>query len=106
VSVEFTNGFFLDIENILVCTSDGFAYLFALPDKYYFLYFYLTNEALLYNLVLVQSVNPQSASFRQKLGSSEVGKFYVPRLVHKFTSTLSANDLGDNRFDNHSKVTF
>jgi hypothetical protein len=32
-SVEFTNGFFLDIENIIVCTSDGYAYLFALPEK-------------------------------------------------------------------------
>jgi hypothetical protein len=36
-SVVFINGFFLDIDNILVCASNGFAYLYMLPDKLVFL---------------------------------------------------------------------
>ena len=32
-SVMFTNGFFIDIDNIIVCTSDGFAYMYTLPDR-------------------------------------------------------------------------
>jgi hypothetical protein len=33
-SVVFINGFFIDVENILICASNGFAYLYLLPDKY------------------------------------------------------------------------
>ncbi len=32
-SVVFINGFFIDIDNILICASNGFAYLYMLPDK-------------------------------------------------------------------------
>lgn len=33
-SVVFINGFFLDIDTILICASNGFAYLYLLPDRY------------------------------------------------------------------------
>ncbi len=32
-SLVFNNGFFIDINNILVCASNGHAYLYLLPDK-------------------------------------------------------------------------
>lgn len=32
-NVVFTNGFFLDIQNIIVCTSDGYGYIYSLPEK-------------------------------------------------------------------------
>ena len=32
-SVVFTNGFFIDIDNVIVCTSDGLSYLYSLPDR-------------------------------------------------------------------------
>ena len=32
-SVVFINGFFIDIEYVLVCTNDGYAYLFTLSDS-------------------------------------------------------------------------
>lgn len=31
--LTFTNGFFIDIDHIMVCTSDGNSYLYLLPDK-------------------------------------------------------------------------
>ncbi len=32
-SVVFTNGFFIDIDNIIVCTNDGYSYMYTLPDR-------------------------------------------------------------------------
>ena len=32
-SVVFISGFFIDINNILVCASNGYAYLYLLPDR-------------------------------------------------------------------------
>lgn len=33
-TVIFLNGFFIDIEYVIVTASDGYAYLFALPELY------------------------------------------------------------------------
>jgi WD repeat-containing protein 7 len=32
-TVTFISGFFIDVENILICASNGYAYLYMLPDK-------------------------------------------------------------------------
>ena len=32
-SLIFVNGFFIDIDNVLICASNGCAYLYLLPDK-------------------------------------------------------------------------
>jgi hypothetical protein len=65
-TVIFLNGFFIDIEYVIVTASDGYAYLFALPEL----------------------VNPQSASFRQKSD-----KFHNAKLFYRFEANDGLNGL-------------
>ncbi len=32
-AITFTNGFFLDVNHVIVCTSDGNSYLYLIPEK-------------------------------------------------------------------------
>lgn len=32
-TITFINGFFIDVDNVLICASNGYAYLYVLPDK-------------------------------------------------------------------------
>ncbi|CAF0723235.1 unnamed protein product [Brachionus calyciflorus] len=63
-TINFTNGFFIDINNVLVCTSDGMAYLYSLPEN----------------------INPSSPVFRKSSGLVGTDKYFKANLVCKFNS--------------------
>ncbi len=66
--IIFTNGFFLDIEYVILCTNDGYAYLYHLPEN----------------------VNPQSTAFRQK-STNPTEKYPSAKFVCKFATNELTN---------------